>query len=130
MSKKRPRPDELGDSEGPDSDDTPDNHFQDDEVDISSALTGKKRRLSEHTNGSEDDDDPEDFSRFLRESIVKRDTRAGTQVVKKIKGKQKVVKGEVGGGSFQSMGRHIDCDNPRNSSHHENKVFTPPCSDR
>lgn len=125
MSRKR----QLSDSEGSGSDVIPTNHFEDDEVDISSALTGKKRKLSEFAKGPEEEDDPEDFSRFIQESIVKRDTREGTQIVKKIKGKQKVAKGEVGGGSFQSMGRHFGYDNPRNSSHHENKVFTRPYSD-
>ncbi|XP_006461117.1 hypothetical protein AGABI2DRAFT_118043 [Agaricus bisporus var. bisporus H97] len=106
MSRKRNRPHALSDSDGSGPDEILNNHFENDEVDISSALTGKKRRLSRPANDWEEDDDPEDFSRFIRESIVKRDTKEGTQMVKKLKGKQKVVKGEVGGGSFQSMGLH------------------------
>jgi ATP-dependent RNA helicase DDX54/DBP10 len=81
--------------------------FSDDAVDISSALTGKKRKLFEQPEDLEDDD-IEDFSRFVQESIVKRDIKNGTQVMKSIKGKQKVMKGEVGGGSFQSMGMLFD----------------------
>lgn len=110
MSRKRNRPHALSDSDGSGPDEILNNHFENDEVDISSALTGKKRRLSRPANDWEEDDDPEDFSRFIRESIVKRDTKEGTQMVKKLKGKQKVVKGEVGGGSFQSMGRHFGYD--------------------
>lgn len=93
-----------------DSDESESDSFQahdhtDDAVDISSALAGKKRKLSEVPVDLEDDD-PEDFSRFIQESIAKRDVREGTQIVKSIKGKQKVAKGEIGGGSFQSMGLH------------------------
>lgn len=75
--------------------------FSDDADDISLTLIGKKRKLSEQTVV---DDDPEDLSRFIQESIAKRDVKGGTHMVKSTKGKQKVAKGEVGGGSFQSMG--------------------------
>lgn len=71
----------------------------DDEIDISSALTGKKAKLARNTEESDDD-----FNEFLQESIAKRDIKGGTEVVKKAKGKGKIVKGELGGGSFQSMG--------------------------
>lgn len=67
--------------------------------DIFAALTGqKKRRISE----SEDDD--EDLQDIIRQATAKRDVKEGTQVIKKAKGKTKIAKGEVGGGSFQSMG--------------------------
>ncbi|KAF8210309.1 P-loop containing nucleoside triphosphate hydrolase protein [Mycena galopus ATCC 62051] len=71
-------------------------------IDISDALAGKRQRTlpeSEH----DDDDDLEDL---IRTSIAKRDIKNGTEVVKKAKGKTKLAKGEVGGGSFQSMGLH------------------------
>jgi len=76
--------------------------FSDDADDISFALTGKKRKLSKQPENLVDDD-PEDFSRFIQESIAKREVKEGARVVKGIKGKQSL-KGEVGGGSFQSMG--------------------------
>ncbi|RDB24936.1 ATP-dependent RNA helicase DBP10 [Hypsizygus marmoreus] len=72
--------------------------LSEDEIDISSALSGKKTRFS--------DDNDEDFDGFLQESMAKRDVKSGTEVVKKAKGKGKIVKGELGGGSFQSMGLH------------------------
>ncbi|KAG6911139.1 hypothetical protein DXG01_003879 [Tephrocybe rancida] len=72
----------------------------DDEVDISNALSGKKAKIV-----AEDSDD-DDFNDFLQNSIAKRDIKGGTDVVKQAKGKGKIVKGELGGGSFQSMGLH------------------------
>ena len=69
-----------------------------DDVDISSALTTKKIK----TTQSEDDED--DLADFIRSSIAKRSMKEGTKIVKKSKGKDKMAKGEVGGGSFQSMG--------------------------
>jgi ATP-dependent RNA helicase DDX54/DBP10 len=66
--------------------------------DISSALTGKRAK------GPEDEEDDDELADFLRASIAKRSMKEGTRIVKKSKGKQKVTKGEVGGGSFQSMG--------------------------
>jgi hypothetical protein len=58
--------------------------------DISSALIGKKQKLS---------DDHQDISEFIKSSIIKRD---GIKVLKNAKGKAKI---EVGRGSFQSMGQ-------------------------
>ncbi|KAI0769699.1 DEAD-domain-containing protein [Trametes elegans] len=75
-----------------------------DEVDIFSALTGKRPRVTPRVRTQEDDDDEEDLQEFIRESIAKRDVKEGTELLKKTKGKTKIVKGEVGGGSFQSMG--------------------------
>jgi ATP-dependent RNA helicase DDX54/DBP10 len=66
--------------------------------DISSALVGKKQRLSTVL------DEDQDISEFLQSSILKRDIKGGTKVIKNAKGKAKLAKGEVGGGSFQSMG--------------------------
>ncbi|KAJ7579187.1 P-loop containing nucleoside triphosphate hydrolase protein [Mycena floridula] len=68
-----------------------------DEIDISSSLAFKKPRANEQ---SDDDLD------FIQDSIAKRNVKGGTEALKKVKGKAKMVKGEVGGGSFQSMGLH------------------------
>jgi hypothetical protein len=67
--------------------------------DISSALVGKRQRLPPSL------DEHEDISEFLQLSILKRDIKGGTKVLKNAKGKAKLAKGEVGGGSFQSMGK-------------------------
>ncbi|KAI0076110.1 DEAD-domain-containing protein [Panus rudis PR-1116 ss-1] len=74
----------------------------DSDVDISSALTGKKPKLQAHASEDEEEDD-EELQEIIRESITKRNVKGGTDMLKKTKGK-KIVKGEVGGGSFQSMG--------------------------
>ncbi|KAJ7218034.1 P-loop containing nucleoside triphosphate hydrolase protein [Mycena pura] len=66
-------------------------------IDIYNVLTGKRQRTQ-----LEDDSDDE----FIRASIAKRDIKLGTEVVKNAKGKNKLAKGELGGGSFQSMGLH------------------------
>ena len=82
----------------------------DDEMDfdISSALTGRKPRRDGSKPAStvdDDEEDDDDLAMFLKDTIAKRDVKEGTQVIKKAKkGKGKVAKGEVGGGSFQSMG--------------------------
>ena len=83
----------------------------DDEIDISSALTGKRIRAKVSKPGSgqgpinngKDVSSDEDEGDIIRMSISKRNVKSGTEVLKKTKGK-KIVKGEVGGGSFQSMG--------------------------
>ncbi|KAI8993093.1 DEAD-domain-containing protein [Trametes punicea] len=75
-----------------------------DEIDISSALTGKRPKTSPEVDVREDKDDDDDLQEFIRESIAKRDVKEGTELLKKTKGKAKIAKGEVGGGSFQSMG--------------------------
>ena len=78
----------------------------DSEVDISSALTGKKKaqRLDYHTDDEDNEDDFEELEGLIKESVLKRDRKEGTKLLKKTKGKTKIAKGEVGGGSFQSMG--------------------------
>ena len=73
-----------------------------DTYDISSALVGKRPKITQH---AEDDDD--DLAAFIQNSIAKRAVKEGTQVVKNAKGKSKMSKGEVGGGSFQSMGEFL-----------------------
>ena len=69
--------------------------------DISSALVGKRQRLSPTLDGHQD------ISEFIQSSILKRDIKGGTKVIKNAKGKAKLAKGEVGGGSFQSMGQSL-----------------------
>lgn len=92
-----------------------DNYFseveQDDDddfdVDISSALTGKKPRTGPRpprAAAPAGGDDDEDIEELIKESIAKRNVKGGTELLKKTKGKTKITKGEVGGGSFQSMG--------------------------
>ena len=69
--------------------------ISDSEVDISSTLTARQRP---HIDGEEDDED------FIRETMAKHNVKSGTEILKKTKGKNKITKGEVGGGSFQNMG--------------------------
>ncbi|KAH7926738.1 DEAD-domain-containing protein [Leucogyrophana mollusca] len=77
----------------------------DDEVDISSVLIGKKFRKDSPINGA-DASDEDELEDLIRTSIAKRNVKGGTEILKKTKGKGKMAKGEVGGGSFQSMGLH------------------------
>ena len=103
---KRPRPD-LTDEEEDSFSEVPSDGDQ--EPDVFAALTGqKKRRISgfeEQALGESEDD--EDLQEIIRQATTKRDVKEGTQVVKKAKGKTKIAKGEVGGGSFQNMGGGI-----------------------
>lgn len=73
------------------------------DFDISSALAGKRPRREAPRN-EDDEENDEELADFIKKSMAKRDVKEGTQVVKQAKGKGKVVKGELGGGSFQSMG--------------------------
>jgi hypothetical protein len=78
-----------------------------DDYDISTALTGTKRsqsinKASTHDNEVDGDEDA-DLDDIIRETMAKRNVKDGTDILKKTKGK-KIAKGEVGGGSFQSMG--------------------------
>ena len=93
---KRPRPDQTDDEEDSFSEVPSDD---DQEPDIFAALTGQKKRRT-----LEESEDDEDLQEIIRQATTKRDVKEGTQVVKKAKGKTKIAKGEVGGGSFQSMG--------------------------
>ncbi|KAL5524046.1 hypothetical protein ACEPAG_8219 [Sanghuangporus baumii] len=83
----------------------------DDEVDITSALTGNKKSKTsdksyDHGLEVENDDDYEELEALIKKSVAKRDKKEGTKLLKQTKGKTKFSKGEVGGGSFQSMGLH------------------------
>ncbi|GJJ06257.1 hypothetical protein Clacol_000448 [Clathrus columnatus] len=73
--------------------------LSDDEIDISGQLLGKAVQAEE---GEDVDDEDEDA--FIKETISKFNIKSGTDVLKKTKGKGKITKGELGGGSFQSMG--------------------------
>lgn len=101
---KRTRPDPT-DEEEDTSFETPSDGDGDQEPDIFTALTGKKKRQISGPEGRISEDD-EDLQGIIRQATTKRDVKEGTQVVKKAKGKTKISKGEVGGGSFQSMGEH------------------------
>jgi hypothetical protein len=78
--------------------------------DISSALTRRKPPSSQkgkapfitHNDGTDDDTELEEM---IRNSISKRNVKDGTELLKNTKGKKKLSKGEIGGGSFQSMGK-------------------------
>lgn len=105
---KRKRAEEVP-SEGEDDDFSVVSLDDESDVDIFSALTGKKRRTEQRGPrpiASEDDDD-DDLEEIIRASISKRDVKGGTELLKKTKGKAKITKGEVGGGSFQSMGASL-----------------------
>ncbi|KAI0342126.1 DEAD-domain-containing protein [Trametopsis cervina] len=79
-----------------------------DDIDISSALTGKKNKKTLRTSYVPEtlgaDANEEELNDIIRKSIAKRNVKGGTDLLKKTKGKAKIAKGEVGGGSFQSMG--------------------------
>jgi hypothetical protein len=89
----------------------------DPEVDITMALAGKgynsttssllKRQKTEKDEKIDEEglgDDDEELQVMIQQSITKRNIKSGTEILKKSKGKARIVKGEVGGGSFQSMG--------------------------
>jgi hypothetical protein len=84
------------------------NSGSDHSFDISSALTQRKKALqkgktplSPHENDVDDDTELEDM---IRNSISRRNAKDGTELLKSTKGKKRLTRGEVGGGSFQSMG--------------------------
>lgn len=80
-------------------------NLSDDEIDISSALTEKRPKLNTHHEGVTEDDE-DDLEDIIRKATSKANVKGGTEMLKKTKGKSKIVKGEVGGGSFQSMGAY------------------------
>lgn len=80
-----------------------------DEVDIFSQLAGGEASSShvgkaKIARDESDEDGDEALEAIIQESIAKRNVKKGTEVLKQTKGKTKIAKGEVGGGSFQSMG--------------------------
>jgi ATP-dependent RNA helicase DDX54/DBP10 len=75
----------------------------DEEIDISLALTYKHPKNTEKQREINVDSD-DDLQEMIQASIAKRNVKGGTEVLKKTKGKAKITKGEISGGSFQSMG--------------------------
>jgi len=75
--------------------------------DISSALTQRHARLQKGKApliAHDDTDDDTELEEMIRNSISRRNVKDGTELLKNTKGKKKLSKGELGGGSFQSMG--------------------------
>ncbi|KAH0827889.1 P-loop containing nucleoside triphosphate hydrolase protein [Lanmaoa asiatica] len=73
----------------------------DEDIDIASALTGNRAAQLPLDEGTDDDE----LDEFIHDAIVKRNVKGGTHLLKTIKSKGNG-KGDVGGGSFQSMGLH------------------------
>lgn len=94
----------------------------DEDIDIASALTDNRAAqlpLDEETE--------EELDEFIHDAIVKRNVKGGTHLLKKIKRKGNG-KGDVGGGSFQSMGRYYTPASYTLS--YTRQVSIPPCSVR
>jgi ATP-dependent RNA helicase DDX54/DBP10 len=72
----------------------------DEDTDIFSSLTGAGKVSRRDHSGIEGEDEED----FIRDSMARKRAKDGTELLKKMKGKAKLVKGEIGGGSFQSMG--------------------------
>ncbi|KAH9961284.1 P-loop containing nucleoside triphosphate hydrolase protein [Russula dissimulans] len=77
--------------------------------DISSALTQRKSAsrkgkapIVPHDDGTDDDDTV--LEEMIRNSISRRNVKNNTEFLKNTKGKKRLTRGELGGGSFQSMG--------------------------
>lgn len=90
LKRKRVVSETQDDSEASSVEEVP---FSGHDLDISLKLVG----FQEQVGGGDDED-------FIRQSIAKHNVKSGTELIKKTKGKKKISKGEVGGGSFQSMG--------------------------
>jgi hypothetical protein len=86
---------------------------QEGDLDITSALAGTRdvrlkgkplmQEVVDGKKGHNDDNDDEELENIILEATSKRNIKGGTEAIKKAKGK-KITKGEIGGGSFQSMG--------------------------
>lgn len=94
---KRKRP--SSDKEDESSSEIEEVPISNNDIDLT-AIFGKK-------SGAEEDEEDEDD--FIKETISKFNMKSGTEMLKKTKGKNKITKGEVGGGSFQSMGALSCC---------------------
>jgi len=105
VSRKRKVPIPSG-SESGSSGDSLVQAVSDDEIDISFALTARTPKNTGKQKEIDGDESDDDLHKMIRASISKRNVKGGTELLKKTKGK-KVTKGEVGGGSFQSMGTCI-----------------------
>ena len=81
--------------------------YSDHSFDLSSTLTRKplsKKGKGPLISRKDDVDDDTELEEMIRRSITRRNVKDGTEVLKNTKGKKRLTKGEVGGGSFQSMG--------------------------
>lgn len=81
--------------------------YSDHSFDLSSTLTRKplsKKGKGPLISHKDDVDDDTELEEMIRRSITRRNVKDGTEVLKNTKGKKRLTKGEVGGGSFQSMG--------------------------
>lgn len=100
MSRKRRAAPIVGDIDIAASSSDEETSGSDHSFDLASTLTQrrKKRKMNDDT------DDDTDFEEMIRKSISRRNVKDGTELLKNAKGKKKLAKGELGGGSFQSMG--------------------------
>ena len=73
----------------------------DGDIDIASALTATHPADGD---GDGDGDGDDGLDEFIHDAIVRRNVKGGTDLLRKIKSRGNG-KGDVGGGSFQSMGR-------------------------
>ena len=103
MSRKRRAAPIVGDIDIGASSSDEETSGSDHSFDLSSALT-QRRVASKKRKTNEDTDDDTDFEEMIRKSISRRNVKDGTELLKNAKGKKKLAKGELGGGSFQSMG--------------------------
>ncbi|KAH9083614.1 P-loop containing nucleoside triphosphate hydrolase protein [Lactarius deliciosus] len=96
---------EVSNSSSGSDEEMSDSDRSDHSFDISSTLTRQKTKgkgpLIPQDNDADDDTELEEM---IRRSITRRNIKDGTELLKNTKGKKKLTKGEVGGGSFQSMG--------------------------
>ncbi|KAI9442286.1 DEAD-domain-containing protein [Lactarius indigo] len=99
---------ELSNSSSGSDKEVSDSDRSDHSFDISSTLT-RQKTASKKGKGpliprDDDADDDTELEEMIRRSITRRNIKDGTELLKNTKGKKRLTKGEVGGGSFQSMG--------------------------
>ncbi|KAH9034897.1 P-loop containing nucleoside triphosphate hydrolase protein [Lactarius pseudohatsudake] len=99
---------EVSNSSSGSDEEMSDSDRSDHSFDISSTLT-RQKTASKKGKGpliprDDDTDDDTELEEMIRRSITRRNIKDGTELLKNTKGKKRLTKGEVGGGSFQSMG--------------------------
>jgi ATP-dependent RNA helicase DDX54/DBP10 len=72
---------------------------------FSAGLSLDLPRKQAKVSSSTDEGDNDGLKEVIQKTTTRRDVKGGTAILKRAKGKGKMTKGEVGGGSFQSMGR-------------------------
>jgi ATP-dependent RNA helicase DDX54/DBP10 len=82
--------------------DSGDSDGSEEQVDIFDALATTRNGKGKGKQAEESDDDEQ----FIQRAIEKHNKKGGTEITKAISAKGKLAKGAVGGGSFQSMGKH------------------------